>query len=1071
MNQPILIVDDSLTVRMDLSETLVAAGLAVVTCETGETARHALREREFSLVILDVLLPDVDGIDILKEIRGTPATRALPIMLLSTEAEVHDRIRGIETGADEYIGKPYDSSYVAARARELVQARKEDTSVSETVLIIDDSITFREALKQVLEEASYKVVVATTGEEGLRLAAQTRPMAILVDRMLPGIDGGAVVRRIRFDAALRHVPCLLLTSSDEREAEIWALETGADAFVRKDEDASIILAKFRAVLRSAARHTREHTSTTLLTTKKLLAVDDSETFLQTLAEVLRAEGYDVAIARSGEEAIALLAVQPVDCVLLDVMMPGMDGQETCRRLKASPETREIPVVMLTANEDRTTMIQGLDMGADDFIAKSSDFSVVRARVAAQLRRRQFEDENRAYRQELQRKELEAAEARAARELAEVRARLVEELEAKVVERTAALRDSEQRFRDIAEISGDWLWETDAGHSFTYIGGAETSSAEDFSGKGMGKALWQLSGIDIPSDAWEEHRADLDARRPFRNFRCSMTDGDGEPLYLSISGKPVFDLAGVFQGYRGTITNETAIFEALSRTRAAEAKLRDAVDRLDAAFDASPAAIIALDVKGRVLLWNRAARLTYGWAEEEIIGEPFTMIPRDERDRAVGLFRRSMSGESFSDAESVHLTKGGRRIDVMLAGAPLRDAGGVQIGTLFMVNDVTEKRLTEQQLRQAQKMEAVGQLTGGVAHDFNNILMVILSNVEELLEDASLTADQRELLTTISDSGERAAEMTRRLLAFSRKQRLAPQPTNLTDLVSGVDKLLRRTLGEQIEIEAIFADDLWMTNVDRSQVEAALVNLCVNARDAMPDGGRLVIETLNAELDADYAAANAGVIPGSYVVLGVSDTGTGISADVLDKVFEPFFTTKEAGKGTGLGLSMVYGFVKQSNGHINIYSEVGHGTTIRIYLPRSDAVPVESERAMPSMPRGRERILLVEDQEDVRASILRQLRSLGYHVTEAASGTLALDCLESGNTFDLLLTDVIMPALDGPALAERVRARWPQIKVLFMSGYSENAARLQGFVAPSKKILSKPFRKFELACRVREELDA
>jgi PAS domain S-box-containing protein len=1070
MTQPVLIVDDSLTVRMNLSETLAAAGLPVVACETGAETRRALREREFSLVILDVLLPDADGIDILKEIRETPATRTLPIMLLSTEAEVRDRIRGLATGADEYIGKPYDSSYVAARARELVQARQADTPASETVLVIDDSITFREALKEALTEASYRVVVAGTGEEGLRLAAQTRPMAILVDRMLPGIDGGAVIRRIRFDAVLRHVPCLLLTSSEEREAEIWALETGADAFVRKDEDVGIILAKFRAMLRSAGGHRREHTSTTLLTTKKILAVDDSETFLQTLAGVLQADGYDVAIARSGEEAIALLAVQPVDCILLDVMMPGIGGQEACRLLKASPETRQIPIVMLTANEDRATMIQGLDMGADDFIAKSSDFSVLRARVTAQLRRRQFEDENRTYRQQLQRKELEAAEARAAKELAEVRARLVEELEAEVAQRTAALSDSEQRFRDIAEISGDWLWETDAEHNFTYIGGAETGFAEHFSGKGIGRSLWHLAGIGIPSDVWQEHEADLDARRPFRNFRCSMADDAGESSYLSISGKPVFDAVGTFQGYRGTITNETTIFQALSRTRAAEAKLRDALDRLDAAFDASPAAIVALDVKGRVLLWNRAARLTYGWSEEEVVGKPFTMIPPDERGRAVELFRRSMSGESFSDAESVQLTKDGRRIDVMLAGAPLRDAAGVQIGTLYTVNDVTEKRLTEQQLRQAQKMEAVGQLTGGVAHDFNNILMVILANVEELLEDTSLSVDQRDLLTTISASGERAAEMTRRLLAFSRKQRLAPQPTNLTDLVAGVDKLLRRTLGEQIEIEAVFADDLWMTNVDRSQVEAALVNLCVNARDAMSEGGRLVIETSNAELDADYAAANAGVSPGSYVVLGVSDTGAGIPAELLDKVFEPFFTTKDAGKGTGLGLSMVYGFVKQSNGHLKIYSEVGHGTTIRIYLPRSDMVATASERAVPSMPRGKERILLVEDQGDVRASVLRQLRSLGYFVTEAASGALALDCLEGGNTFDLLLTDVIMPGLDGPTLSERVRARWPQMKVLFMSGYSENAARLQGFVAPGRRILSKPFRKFDLACRVREELD-
>jgi DNA-binding response OmpR family regulator len=428
MSAPVLIVDDSLTVRMNLAEVLEAAGLASVTCATGSEAREALARDSFSLIILDVILPDADGIDLLREIRESPRTSSLPVMLLSTEAEVRHRIRGLTTGADEYIGKPYEPGYVTARARELI--RRGQTSATpgrETILIIDDSVTFREALKQALEEANYQVEVAGTGEEGLARAADLRPTGVIVDGLLPGIDGATVIRRIRLDAALRRLPCLLLTASEDLGAEVRALEAGADAFVRKEDDISVILARLSATLRSAAQGEDRETAS-LLGPKKVLAVDDSETYLQALADTLRGEGYELVLARSGEEALALLAVQAVDCVLLDLMMPGIGGKETCRRLKGVPVTRDIPIIMLTAIEDRGTMIEGLGAGADDYIAKSSDFEVLRARVLAQIRRKQFEDENRRIREQLLRKELEAAEARAARELAEARAVLVDELE-------------------------------------------------------------------------------------------------------------------------------------------------------------------------------------------------------------------------------------------------------------------------------------------------------------------------------------------------------------------------------------------------------------------------------------------------------------------------------------------------------------------------------------------------------------------------------------------------------------------------------------------------------------------
>jgi DNA-binding response OmpR family regulator len=428
VSDTVLIIDDSLTVRMDLVEAFAAAGFDTLACGTAAEARDALARGSTDVVVLDVLLPDGDGVDLLEELRASGSATA--ILMLSAEAEVKDRIRALQTGADEYVGKPYDAGYVVRRARELLRARQVGPATRPaTILVIDDSVTFRETLREAFEGAGYVVLVATTGEEGLRVAADRRPSAIVVDGMLPGIDGATVIRRIRLDAALRRVPCLLLTASEDQGAELRSLDAGADAFLRKEDDMEVILARLAATLRGAAA-APTHETESVLGPKKILAVDDSATYLNEVAATLRTEGYDVVLARSGEEAIELLAVQPVDCVLLDLLMPGLSGQETCRRIKSAPVVRDIPLIMLTALEDRAAMLEGLGAGADDYISKSSEFDVLKARVRAQLRRKQFEDENRRIREELLRKELEAAEARAARDLAQVRAALVEELERK-----------------------------------------------------------------------------------------------------------------------------------------------------------------------------------------------------------------------------------------------------------------------------------------------------------------------------------------------------------------------------------------------------------------------------------------------------------------------------------------------------------------------------------------------------------------------------------------------------------------------------------------------------------------
>ncbi|WP_137936821.1 response regulator [Chitinivorax sp. B] len=428
MNEVILIVDDSPTVCNDLLEAFTSAGLTATGCATLAEARVQLANRQISLLVLDVLLPDGDGLSLLEEIRNHPTHAHLPVLILSTEAEVRDRIRGLMTGSSDYIGKPYDRDHVVARTRQLIHHQQPPVLENQPyILVIDDSITFREALCDALREQQFLVSSAASGEEGLRSAAAHPPHLIIIDSVLPGIDGATVVRKLRLDAALRQTPCIMLTGSDDLHSEMTALNSGADAFARKEEELDLIIARAQALVRSSSI-ARDGDRASLLAPKKILAVDDSPTYLAELADTLREEGYDVIRARSGEEALQMVAVQLVDCILLDRLMPGLDGTETCRRIKSNPNLRDIPLIMLTGTEDRDAMIEGLATGADDYVLKSSEFDVLKARVCAQLRRKQFEDENRRIRMELLNKEMEAAEARAAHALAESRAQMLSIME-------------------------------------------------------------------------------------------------------------------------------------------------------------------------------------------------------------------------------------------------------------------------------------------------------------------------------------------------------------------------------------------------------------------------------------------------------------------------------------------------------------------------------------------------------------------------------------------------------------------------------------------------------------------
>ncbi len=490
---------------------------------------------------------------------------------------------------------------------------------------------------------------------------------------------------------------------------------------------------------------------------------------------------------------------------------------------------------------------------------------------------------------------------------------------------------------------------------------------------------------------------------------------------------------------------------------------------------SPAGILSVDSRFCVQSWNPACERIFGFTSEDALGKRPPFVPEERIEQSLATFRRVLAGEVVTNLNLHRRRKDGTPIEISVSASPIIESDGKPSGATYVVEDVTERNRLQAQLSQAQKMEAVGQLTSGVAHDFNNLLTVIMGNLDMLESSIGDRPADVASLQSAFGAANRAAELTRQLLAFSRRQPLEPRAVQLNKRVEGMTQLLSRTIGEQIEIKLKTSPDLWRVLVDPTQLDSALANLAVNARDAMPDGGTLIIETANAPLDEVYAAQHAEVTAGDYVALSVSDTGTGMPPEVVARVFEPFFTTKAAGKGTGLGMSMVFGFIKQSGGHIKIYSEVGYGTTVRLYLPRAraegDAMGEAAPAASAPMAKAGEAILLVEDEASVRQMAVQSLSRFGYQVLIAADGPTALEILDRGSRIDLLFTDLIMPGgTNGTELAGAARLRRPGLKILFTSGYTEPALASQMLQIDGAALLSKPYRIADLARKVRETLD-
>ena len=833
----------------------------------------------------------------------------------------------------------------------------------------------------------------------------------------------------------------------------------------------------------------------------ILIVEDSPTQAAKLDLHLTQLGLQPTIAIDGEAALDLLERNQFDLVISDIVMPGISGYDLCRRIKSSEKWRNIPVILLTSLRDPMDIIQGLEAGADNFFTKPYEPEQLIKRVNNVLENRRLASEGKlrvgfevsflgrrfgitSDRQQIldllistfeQIIETNRELSLRKEELAIARARVenyARQLEEKV-------EVSERRYQALMQNAGHAIITADRNaRILTFNRVAEELfqlSAEEALGMSLDDIAEVPEEISIAAAAahYFEGRPNSFVGRGAKEIVCRRKDGTTFPFEAVVTDV-TFGVDKVLCISGRDVTE---------RREAAEA-LRASAEQISLLLDSTGEGIYAIDVSGICTLCNPAAARMLGYeSPDELVGrnDIHETILRTVSDGAGGgagdrlISRLVNEGTSFESDSEVLWRKDGTSFPVHLSVYPIRRNGSI-IGMAVTFSDSTERRQLENELRQSQKMEAIGKLTGGIAHDFNNLLTVVIGNLE-LLEDSVTDNPQAEQFAKSAlGAAIRGADLTRRLLAFARRQVLEAVVCDVKELVGGLEDMLRRTLGEDVSLKMNLGPDLWKTKVDPGQLEHAILNLAVNARDAMEGGGALTVESSNELLDAAYAEAHAEVSAGPYVMIAVSDTGSGMPPEVIEKAFEPFFTTKPIGKGTGLGLSMVYGFIKQSGGHVKIYSEMGEGTTIKIYLPAerdgADADPLNKlDASSTKFAVSGEVVLLVEDDPSVQQVGAAILEYLGYQVIRVDDGPAALNVLEKGERIDLLFTDIMMRGgMNGIDLAQRVRKKWPNLRVLFSSGYAENAFVRRDALEPGTAFISKPYDRIKLAAILRKILD-
>ena len=750
----------------------------------------------------------------------------------------------------------------------------------------------------------------------------------------------------------------------------------------------------------------------------VLIVDDDGT-CETIAGALRLKGYTVHVAKHRRAALDVVAGQGIELAIVDIKFPEMSGLDLLQAIKGvSPN---IEVIVVTASAPLPTTIRTIKGAAFAYVVKPFEMEHLIATL------------NKAHEKQ----------------------RLAE-----------ALRQSEERYRLVTEHIHDAVFLLDLENRFTFGNGR----VEELTGYRLHELEGRPISVVLTPEGTRAAAARSDTLRAGHDvplfYETELIRKDRTKISVEVNS------TSVVRG--GEIIARLAVARDITQRKQAEAAVRESEERFRATFEQAAVGIAHADIAGRWLRMNQQLCEILGYTQEELRTLTFQEITHpDDLDTDLTAHRRLLANEIQSYAtEKRFVKKGGSIVWVHLTVSFARDAAGEPQYWIAVIQDISERKRLEQELLHAQKLEGVGQLAGGIAHDFNNVLTVIIGRSYLILRRLRPADPLYRHFEVIQKTADRAAGLTQQLLAFSRKQVLQPKVVDLNMLVGQSATMLTRLIGEDIELTFVPGEDLGRVRVDPGQLEQVIVNLAVNARDAMPQGGRLTIETGNVALDETYAARHVGVVPGAHVMLAVSDTGTGMDAATKARMFEPFFTTKGPGEGTGLGLATAYGIIAQSGGHVRVYSEVGSGTSFKMYLPRVSGPADTLEAAAPiAMPSGVETILLIEDEEEVRKLAREVLEQCGYTVLEASVGSDAmLMAQRHAGTIELLLTDVVMPRMSGRALAEHITAVRPEIRVLFMSGYTDAAIVRHGVLEPEIDFIQKPFTPTALALKVRRVLD-
>ena len=1048
----ILVVDDEVELKNALVDALSARSYEARGYTSGHEALEALREEDFDLLISDLMMPEMDGIALIKA--ALEIDPHLIAIIMTGQGTIQTAVDAMKAGTFDYVLKPFRLQTlmpILTRAINTRRLRKENLQLRETVAIyqLAQTIAFTldpqtliskladAALQQTdadevsvllpTADADELYVAAVRGENRLRLLGERVPLKESIS--------GWVAREL--------MPLLLHGEiNDERFRSLWPHPEIRSAISVPMQVANKLIGiiNLNVLHRPRAFNPGQMKALTILASTAAAALESASLYTQvrTAEEKYRSifENAIEGLFQSTSEG-RFLTVNPAFARMLDYGSPEEminDVTDIAHQLYVDPDDR-VEAALL---QHERGFLQGFEMQAYRKDGKKIWLSVNRRSV-------RNKDGEEIY--------IEGS---------------VENItERKRVDQ--ALIESEGRKAAILKSALDCVITIDHdGKIIDFNPAAEKTfgyQGEDVVGKKMAELI-------IPPHLRPQHEAGF-AR--YVETGCSSILGkrievsgmraDGTEIPVELTVTAIGELPQ---------STFTAFVRDLTERTKAEAALRESEERYRDLVENAHDIIYTHDLEGNYTSVNKAGEQIAGYSREETLNLNLRQAIAPEcLDQAREMLARKLAGEEITSYEVEIIAKDGHRV-VMEANTRLVFQDGVPVGVQGIARDVTQRKQLEEQLRQSQKMEAIGQLAGGVAHDFNNLLTAINGYSGLALQRIDDNHPLKGYLEEIKKAGDRAANLTRQLLAFGRKQILQPLAINLNDVVTDMNKMLRRLIGEDIQFTAKLDPALKKIKADPGQVEQVLVNLVVNARDAMPQGGNLTIETLSVDLDQDYAGRHVGVVPGSYVTLAVSDTGTGMDEDTQARIFDPFFTTKEKGKGTGLGLSTVYGIVKQSGGSIWVYSELGHGTTFKVYLPelaagsqKTEAVAVES-----FMIGGSETVLLVEDEDVVRGLARKILEHAGYSVLEASRGEEAFRlCVERAEPIDLLLTDVVMPETSGKEVADRLTELFPGLRVLFMSGYTDEAIVHHGVLDSNVEFIQKPFTPAALVKKVRDVLDS